>query len=97
MRIQNIANRIEELDGACDIRKHRRNDGRYVVKLTGKIGHFDIEAIDINSPSRLSMMADAAYISVKREDEEPSVTVNPWKIHRTINAMAHAVTKKGVM
>ncbi|MDN3263301.1 hypothetical protein QWJ26_26525 [Streptomyces sp. CSDS2] len=94
MRIRNIANRIEELNGTCDIKKHRRNDGRYVVKLTGKVGSFDIEAIDINSPSALSTVADAAYISVKREDEEPSATVNPWKIHRTINAMAHAVTKK---
>ncbi|GAA3894321.1 hypothetical protein GCM10023084_53930 [Streptomyces lacrimifluminis] len=94
MRIRNIANRIEELGGTCDIKTHRRKDARYVVKLTGKVGQFDIEATDYNAPSRLSTVADAAYISVKREDEQPSQTVNPWKIHRTISAMAHAVTKK---
>jgi len=96
MRIQNIANKIEGLGGKCHIGAFPRKDNRHVVRLIGKLGRYDIEAVDHNSPSSMAADADVSVIMYRREDEE---TDSSWLFHRTIGSLEQLVSKnaKGVM
>lgn len=90
MRIQNIANKIEALGGKCQIGTSPRADNRHVVQLIGKLGRYDIEAVDYNSPSSMAADADVSVILYKREDDRPE---DPWQFHRTIGSLEQLVSK----
>ncbi|WP_405970890.1 hypothetical protein OG496_12360 [Streptomyces sp. NBC_00988] len=90
MRIQNIADKINGLGGTCGISSRSREDNRYVVAVTGKLGVYQLEAIDYVSPSPLSTDADTSSISVRRDGDAS------WVVHRTINALDQ-LAPKGVM
>jgi hypothetical protein len=96
MRIQNIANKVEGLGGKCQIGTSPRKDNRHVVQLVGKLGRYDIEAVDYNSPSSMATDADVSVILYRRDDEKPD---DPWQFHRTIGSLEELVPKrvKGVM
>ena len=81
MRIQNIANKIKELGGTYDTATYLRKDNRHIVELTGKLGVYEIEAIDFVAVSALFTDADTSSISVRREGD------TSWVVHRTINAL----------
>ncbi|MFG2377610.1 hypothetical protein ACGFY9_39895 [Streptomyces sp. NPDC048504] len=96
MRIQNVANKIEALGGKCQIGTSPREDNRHVVRLIGKLGRYDIEAVDYNSPSSMAADADVSVIMYRREDESAE---SPWLFHRTIGSLEQLVSKnaKGVI
>ncbi len=89
MRIQNIANKIEALGGTCQIDAHPREDSRHIVRLIGKLGRYDIEAIDYGAPSPLSIDADVSAIAFKRQNEEvdPLTGNGAWMFVRTIGSL----------
>ncbi|WP_307132800.1 hypothetical protein [Streptomyces aurantiacus] len=71
------------------------------MKLTGKLGRFDIEAVDYGSPSALSTDADVSVIAFKREGDEsdPMADYSAWMFLRTIGSLEQLAPKygKGVM
>lgn len=87
MRIQNIANKIKALGGTYDTVTHLRKDNRYVLELRGKLGVYEVEAIDFVSPSALFTDADTSSISVRRDGDVS------WVVHRTINALDQLAPK----
>lgn len=89
MRIQNIANKIESLGGTCNIDTRPREDNRHIVRLIGKLGRYDIEAIDYGSPSSVSTDADVSAIAFKREGDEsdPMADYSAWMFLRTIGSL----------
>ncbi|KUO18407.1 hypothetical protein [Streptomyces dysideae] len=102
MRIQNIANKIEALGGTCQIDAHPRDDNRHIVRLTGKLGRYDIEAIDYGAPSPLSTDADVSAIAFKHQHDEsdPMTDYSAWMFLRTIGSLgmlAPKRAKEGVM
>ncbi|MFC8080352.1 hypothetical protein ACFUN8_33030 [Streptomyces sp. NPDC057307] len=89
MRIQNIANKIEALGGTCQIDAHPREDSRHIVRLIGKLGRYDIEAIDYGAPSPLATDADVSAIAFKQEHDEsdPMTDYFAWMFLRTIGSL----------
>lgn len=90
MRIQNIADKINGLGGQCGINSHPREDNRHVVAVRGRLGVYEVEAVDYVSPSALSTDADTSSISVRRDGD------SSWVVYRTINALDQ-LAPKGVM
>ncbi|GAA3894342.1 hypothetical protein GCM10023084_53950 [Streptomyces lacrimifluminis] len=89
MRIQNIANRIEALGGACVIDMRRHADGQYIVKLSGKLGEYNVEATNYKSPSESPAEAETSGIAIK-----PQAGIS-WTYYRAIEALD--LVAKGVM
>lgn len=97
MRIQKIANKIEELGGTRRIEAtHRADDSRYIVKLTGKLGRYEIEAVDYGSRSPLSTDADVSVVAYKREDDAPDseTGLTAWLFVRTIRELDQLAPKR---
>ncbi|WP_435212624.1 hypothetical protein [Streptomyces sp. bgisy034] len=94
MRIQNIANKIESLGGTCRLSAHLRKDNRHIVRLTGELGRYNVEAVDYNSPSSLATDADVSVVLYKREDDK-----DEWLFLRTIGSLEQLAPKhaKGVV
>ncbi|MFC8829021.1 hypothetical protein ACFT9I_27150 [Streptomyces sp. NPDC057137] len=96
MRIQNIANKIESVGGACQVDTRPREDNRHVVRLVGKIGQYDIEAVDYGSPSPLASDADVSVIAFKPENDEsdPMTDYNAWMFIRTIGSLEQLLPRR---